>query len=153
MRLYCLLMSNRPENIQRAEDAESLAWHPLPAHTPTLPVMSLAAKPFDETDDSERPGVTSTLHPGDSSTSTLESHGQGKFMIARKKQKMEMPICTRVSLPTFRALEVWCDNSFRKRSEVIGLVLERIVEILSQQHCIEQPVEEFVRRLRVGPKL
>ncbi|MGH9436904.1 MAG: hypothetical protein ACRD22_03190 [Terriglobia bacterium] len=75
----------------------------------------------------------------------------GTLTMARKKEKMEMPICTRVSLTTFRALEVWCDNSFRKRSEVVGLVLERIVEMLSQQQCIEQPVEEFVRRLRVGP--
>lgn len=72
--------------------------------------------------------------------------------MTRRKEKMEMPICTRVSVSTFRALEVWCDNSFRKRSEVVGLVLERIVEILSQQSCIEQPVEEFVRRLRIGPR-
>lgn len=86
-----------------------------------------------------------------SACSPLEYGKHGTFTMARKKEKMEMPVCTRVSLTTFRALEVWCDNSFRKRSEVVGLVLERIVEMLSQQQCIEQPVEEFVRRLRVGP--
>ncbi|MDE3181566.1 MAG: hypothetical protein KGM47_18125 [Acidobacteriota bacterium] len=79
-------------------------------------------------------------------------HEYETLNMARKKEKMEMPVCTRVSVSTFRALEVWCDNSFRKRSEVVGIVLERIVDILSQQQCIEQPVEEFVRRLKVGPR-
>lgn len=81
----------------------------------------------------------------------MAPESKAKIMASRKKEKMEMPICTRVSLSTFRALEIWCDNSFRKRSEVVGIVLERIVEILSQQQCMEQPVEEFVRKLRVGP--
>lgn len=89
---------------------------------------------------------------GDSQTSAITKPQAGGPTMARKREKMEMPVCTRVSVSTFRALEVWCDNSFRKRSEVVGMVLERIVDILSQQQCIEQPVEEFVRRLRVTPR-
>lgn len=68
--------------------------------------------------------------------------------MTRKKEKMEMPVCARVSVSKFRTLEIWCDNSFRKRSEVVGIVLDRVLEILEQQGSLEQPVEEFVRRLR-----
>ncbi|HEX5481147.1 MAG TPA: hypothetical protein VFZ08_00810 [Terriglobia bacterium] len=69
--------------------------------------------------------------------------------MTRKKEKLEMPVCARVSVSKFRTLEIWCDNSFRKRSEAVGIVLERVLDILEQQGSLEQPVEEFVRRLRV----
>jgi hypothetical protein len=68
--------------------------------------------------------------------------------MTKKREKMEMPVCARVSASKFRTLEIWCDNSFRKRSEVLAMVLERVLDILEQQNSIEQPVEEFVRRLR-----
>ncbi len=72
-------------------------------------------------------------------------------MSRKKKEKMEMPVCARVSASKFHTLEIWCDNSFRKRSEVVGIVLERVLEILEQQASVRQPVEEFVRRLRIDP--
>lgn len=72
----------------------------------------------------------------------------GNTTMTKKKEKMEMPVCARVSLSKFRTLEIWCDNSFRKRSEVVGLLLERVLEMVEQHASIEQPVEEFVRRLR-----
>jgi hypothetical protein len=75
----------------------------------------------------------------------------GYFKMSRKKEKMEMPVCARVSASKFHTLEIWCDNSFRKRSEVVGIVLERVLEILEQQASVRQPVEEFVRRLRIDP--
>lgn len=74
---------------------------------------------------------------------------RGHSLMTRKKEKLEMPVCARVSVSKFRTLEIWCDNSFRKRSEAVGIVLERVLEILEQQGSLEQPVEEFVRRLRV----
>ncbi len=70
--------------------------------------------------------------------------------MTKKREKMEMPVSTRVSASKFRTLEIWCDNSFRKRSEVLGMVIERVLDILEQQNSIEQPVEEFVRRLRAS---
>lgn len=69
-------------------------------------------------------------------------------MMTRKKEKMEMPVCTRVTVSKFRTLEAWCDNTFRKRSEVVGIVLERVLELLEQHSSVDQPVEEFARRLR-----
>lgn len=70
--------------------------------------------------------------------------------MTRKKEKMEMPVCTRVSVSKFRTLEAWCDNTFRKRSEVVGIVLERVLDLLEQHSSVDQPVEEFVRRLGTG---
>lgn len=70
------------------------------------------------------------------------------LMMTRKKEKMEMPVCTRVTVSKFRTLEAWCDNTFRKRSEVVGIVLERVLELLEQHSSVDQPVEEFARRLR-----
>ncbi|MGH9398525.1 MAG: hypothetical protein ACRD18_16955 [Terriglobia bacterium] len=144
-------MSNQAEGLQGRVAIEGLTWDPLPASIHSSPAIGLAAKAGDEGHAYAHSGQTATAHAGDAIPSAPESHRHGTFNMTRKKEKMEMPVCTRVSLTTFRALEVWCDNSFRKRSEVVGIVLERIVEMLSQQQCIEQPVEEFVRRLRVGP--
>ncbi|MGH9447154.1 MAG: hypothetical protein ACRD3O_15670, partial [Terriglobia bacterium] len=76
--------------------------------------------------------------------------GYRNVTMTKKREKMEMPVSTRVSASKFRTLEIWCDNSFRKRSEVLGMVIERVLDILEQQNSIEQPVEEFVRRLRAS---
>jgi hypothetical protein len=85
-------------------------------------------------------------------TQKPKSPRDGYLMMSRKKkEKMEMPVCARVSASKFHTLEVWCDNSFRKRSEVVGIILERVLEILEQQASVRQPVEEFVRRLRIDP--
>jgi hypothetical protein len=142
-------MSNHPDGTPRGIGIEGLSWEPLLAHTSSLSSMRLMAGPIENNGGAEP--KTPLAQAGVPIPSSPESNVRGKFTMARKKEKMEMPICTRVSVSTFRALEVWCDNSFRKRSEVVGIVLERVVEILSQQQCIEQPVEEFVRRLRVAP--
>ncbi|MGH9352599.1 MAG: hypothetical protein ACRD2G_10620 [Terriglobia bacterium] len=147
-------MSNQPDGFETGRGMEHLAWEPLMTrspNTPASPGMGLFAGPADENDWNAAKASQQAHNTDPHSAVPLAAENKTKIMVARKKEKMEMPICTRVSLSTFRALEVWCDNSFRKRSEVVGIVLERIVEILSQQHCIEQPVEEFVRRLRVGP--
>jgi hypothetical protein len=71
--------------------------------------------------------------------------------MTKKREKMEMPVCARVSLSKFRTLEVWCDNSFRKRSEVVAMVLERVLEMVEQHANIDVPVEDFIRRLRADP--
>jgi hypothetical protein len=68
--------------------------------------------------------------------------------MTRRREKMLMTVCARVSPSKFRTLETWCDNSFRRRSEVVGMVLERILDMVEECASIEQPVEEFVRRLR-----
>jgi hypothetical protein len=89
-------------------------------------------------------------HP-QSSRTTPPVHGAaipGNTTMTKKKEKMEMPVCARLSLSKFRTLEVWCDNSFRKRSEVVGLLLERVLDMVEQHASVEQPVEEFIRRLR-----
>ena len=69
----------------------------------------------------------------------------------RNNEKLQMPVVTRLSASKFKTLETWCDASFRKRSEIIGMVLDRVLEIVEQQAGSEQPVEQFVRRLRLGP--
>ncbi len=69
----------------------------------------------------------------------------------RKKEKVQVPVGARLSASKFKTLETWCDTSFRKRSEVIGIVLERVLDILEQQAGSDQPVEQFVRRLRLDP--
>ncbi len=71
--------------------------------------------------------------------------------MVRKKEKVEVPIAGRLSASKFRTLETWCDTSFRKRSEVIGIVLDRVLEILEEQAVSDQPVEHFIRRLHLDP--
>lgn len=147
-------MSNHPNSLGTGSALEHLVWEPLltrGSNTLPVPSMGLFAGPADESSWSGTKAPQQAHQTDPHSEVPMAPENKAKIMANRKKEKMEMPICTRVSLSTFRALEVWCDNSFRKRSEVVGIVLERIVEILSQQQCMEQPVEEFVRKLRVDP--
>lgn len=163
-------MSNHPDGFESRSGLERLAWEPLltPSLSTLAPPGSLRlAGPRGEDDWSaagapasgmkvqaeDRSGGPAHVHPaGSGFMGSGTGENKIKAMAAKKKEKMEMPVCTRVSVSTFRTLDIWCDNSFRKRSEVIGLLLERIVEIISQQHCIEQPVEEFARNLCLGPR-
>jgi len=101
--------------------------------------------------DTPRPSVpfSALLPPG--ANKNFNFQGRDSGMTRKSKDKMEVPICGRLSADRFRVLETWCDFSFRKRSEVVGMVLERVLEILEQQSTTEMPVEQFVRRLRVDP--
>ena len=70
----------------------------------------------------------------------------------RGRDKLEVPVAGRISANKFRTLETWCNGTYRKRSEVVSLVLDRVLEILEQQHAVKQAsVEQFVQRLRVDP--
>ena len=70
----------------------------------------------------------------------------------KDREKLEIPISTRLSPTRFRTLESWCDFSFRKRSELVAIVLERVLEILEEQPTTDQPVEHFVRRLHLDSR-
>lgn len=152
---YCLPMSNHLDGFGNNNGIDRLAWEPL--LTPSLSALAPSGKtPFGaahgESDWSA--GVAKPAGQAAGAGAAGQETGENKIkaMAAKKKEKMEMPVCTRVSVSTFRTLDIWCDNSFRKRSEVIGLLLERVVEIIGQQHCIDLPVEEFARSLCLGPK-
>jgi hypothetical protein len=68
----------------------------------------------------------------------------------RSKEKLEIAVAGRLSLAKFRTLQGWCNGTYRKRSEVVSIVLDRVLEIL-EQGGNAQPVESFVERLRVDP--
>ncbi|MGO9275150.1 MAG: hypothetical protein ACLQOO_33765 [Terriglobia bacterium] len=67
------------------------------------------------------------------------------------RDKMEVPVTGRLQAEKFRSLQKWCSSSLRKRSEVIGLVLERVLDIYEHQEGSDQPLEHFIRRLRLDP--
>jgi hypothetical protein len=67
------------------------------------------------------------------------------------RDKMEVPVTGRLPADKFRSLQTWCNRSLRKRSEVVGLVLERVLEIYEHQEGVDQPLEQFIRRLRLDP--
>jgi len=67
------------------------------------------------------------------------------------RDKMEIPVTTRLPLASYRTLQGWCNRSLRKRSEVLSIVLERVLEIYENQEGIDQPLEQFIRRLRADP--
>jgi len=67
------------------------------------------------------------------------------------RDKLEVPVTGRLQADKFRSLQKWCSSSLRKRSEVVGLVLERVLEIYEHQEGTDQPLETFIRRLRLDP--
>jgi hypothetical protein len=68
----------------------------------------------------------------------------------RFRDKMAIPVSGRLTPARFRTLQGWCTGAFRKRSEVVSIVLDRVLEILEQGGA-PQPVESFVQRLRADP--
>lgn len=68
----------------------------------------------------------------------------------RLTDKMAIPVSGRLSPARYRTLQGWCTGTYRKRSEVISMVLDRVLEIL-EQNGKPQPVESFVQRLRADP--
>jgi hypothetical protein len=67
-----------------------------------------------------------------------------------RREKVEVSVAGRLPASKFRTLQVWCDKSLRKRSEVIGIVLERVLQIYEEE-ADDQPLELFVRRLHLDP--
>jgi hypothetical protein len=68
----------------------------------------------------------------------------------RSRDKVAIPVSGRLTPARYRTLQGWCTGSYRKRSEVVSIVLDRVLEIL-EQGGTPQPVENFVQRLRVDP--
>lgn len=69
-----------------------------------------------------------------------------KWTLKQRREKVEITVATRLSLSRFRALESWCQRSLRRRSELVGIVLNRVLELYEQEGSAE-PLEFFVRRL------
>jgi len=66
------------------------------------------------------------------------------------RDKMAIPVSGRLTPARYRTLQGWCTGSYRKRSEVVSMVLDRVLEILEQGGA-PQPVESFVQRLHADP--
>ena len=68
---------------------------------------------------------------------------------SRTREKLDMSVSTRLPLARFRTLEAWCSRSLRKRSEVAGIILNRVLEIYEQEAGADEPLEFFVHRLHL----
>jgi len=78
----------------------------------------------------------------------LESSGPRWFM-NRKREKLDISVSGRLPMARFRTLEAWCGHSLRKRSELVGIVLDRVLEIYEQEAEAGEPLEFFVRKLHL----
>jgi hypothetical protein len=77
----------------------------------------------------------------------------GKWAIKPKREKVDVTVATRLPLARFRTLESWCQHSLRRRSELVGIVLNRVLEIYEQEGGSAEPLEFFVRRLHLARDL
>lgn len=73
----------------------------------------------------------------------------GKWIMKSKREKLDVTVATRLPLSRFRTLESWCNHSLRRRSELVGIVLNRVLEIYEQEATATEPLEFFVRRLHL----
>jgi hypothetical protein len=71
----------------------------------------------------------------------------------KQKQRLEVTVAGRLPLARYRILEDWCSRSLRKRSELVGIVLDRLLEIYEEEADADQPLEHFVRRLHLDRHL
>ena len=76
----------------------------------------------------------------------------GRFYMPNKREKLEITVGGRLPISKFRTFESWCNRSMRKKAEVVGIVLERVIEIYEQEARSDEPIECFIRRLHLqGP--
>lgn len=70
-----------------------------------------------------------------------------------EKPKRDMTVSGRLPESVYETLEHWRINALlgRKRAEVIGLLLERILGMIAEGQALDQPLEHIVRRLRLEP--
>ena len=65
----------------------------------------------------------------------------------RMRDKMAIPVSGRLTPARYRTLQGWCSGAYRKRSEVVSMVLDRVLEILEQGER-PQPVESYLSAAR-----
>ena len=76
-----------------------------------------------------------------------------KWVMKQKRERLEMTVATRLPRSRDRTLEVWCTRSLRKRSELISIVLDRVLEIYEKEATDDEPLEFFIRRLHLDRDL
>lgn len=69
-----------------------------------------------------------------------------RWALKQKRERVDITVATRLSLSRFRTLESWCQRSLRRRSELVGIVLNRVLDLYEQEGGAE-PLEFFVKRL------
>jgi hypothetical protein len=79
--------------------------------------------------------------------------GLRAIYMKQKREKLDVTVATRLPLARYRALEAWCHSSLRKRSELVGIILDRVLEIYESEAGGEEPLEFFVRRLHLDRNL
>jgi hypothetical protein len=82
-------------------------------------------------------------------TDSAGQHEAGKWIMKPRRERVDITVATRLSLSRFRTLESWCQHSLRRRSELVGIVLNRVLEIYEQEGGAAEPLEFFVRRLHL----
>jgi hypothetical protein len=87
------------------------------------------------------------------SASCSTNAGFGKWAVNQKRDKLDVTVATRLPLARYRALENWCRHSMRRRSELVGLVLDRVIEIYELEAKEDEPLEFFIRRLHLDGSL
>jgi hypothetical protein len=75
------------------------------------------------------------------------------WIMSRKRERLDVSVCGRLPLARFRTLETWCGHSLRKRAELVGIVLNRVLEIYEQEANADEPLEFFVRKLHLNRDL
>ena len=65
------------------------------------------------------------------------------------KKKLDVSISGRVSEDTCRELDSWLDRIWRKRSEAVGLIVERVLNLVRESGRPDLALECVVRSLRL----
>jgi hypothetical protein len=77
----------------------------------------------------------------------------GKWIVNQKRDKLDVTVATRLPLARYRVLESWCRRSMRCRSELVSIVLDRVISIYEDEAKADEPLESFIRRLRADHDL
>ena len=66
-------------------------------------------------------------------------------------EKPEQTVHGKLTWSLFSRLDRWLHLTRRKKCEAVSMIVERALELYEAQGVEDQPLEQFVRRLRLDP--
>ncbi len=63
----------------------------------------------------------------------------------------DIAVSTRLPETQVRKIDEWAERGLRKRSNVLEMLLRRVLSMIEETNSFDRPVDDVVRRLRLDP--
>jgi len=72
-------------------------------------------------------------------------------MVDQKKLDFEIPVSARLPERRVKKVDDWAERTWRDRSKILSAILNTVLGQVEEHDAFDEPLEEVLRRLRLGP--